>query len=72
MNKVTAGQLRLLGCKIYNAGSRFEQGTPYLVLSRVSTEESYPADPAWHCMVGNNTIKILEEDIKTDRLVVQH
>ena len=65
MDKVAAGQLRLVPIDIRYGSEWVKAGTPYLVLGRPETDSSIIT---WHCLLAGRTVCWHESDIKKDRL----
>lgn len=68
MDKVEAGQLRLVPIDIRYGSEWVKAGTPYLVLGRHEPDSSI----SWRCFLAGRTVCWHESDIKADKLVVQH
>lgn len=77
MDKVAAGQLRLVSTDIRYGEDWVKAGTPYLVLRQLEelTLDGKPYEnndtPSWVCQMGGNTYNWYEDDVAADRLVVQ-
>ena len=66
MDKVEAGQLRLVPIDIRQGSEWIKAGTPYLVIGQQEGD-----DISWRCLLGNTTVSWHVEDVKRDKLVVQ-
>lgn len=67
MDKVAAGQLRLISTGVRYGNGWIEAGTPYLVLDGPDPDSSI----SWLCLLAGKTVSWHEADVRKDKLVVQ-
>ena len=71
MDKVAAGQLRMLGIDVKRGSRWIKAGTPYLVLGQPEDVTTVKGSISWLCLLDGATVSWHVNDVQKDALVQQ-